>query len=178
MKMFLLAASLSFSCMVSEGQVIRGARDYTGRVAPQNPAPQPAAPSYRSATPSAAARPSKQATQVDRDANDQKLFQYQKLRAEKGSETAQYELGLRYLNGKGVEADPAKAREWFEKAAKGGNALAKKQLDLLKSTSIASASASVTNGIPPLSPSSSSSGAKLEKGTVKTKAPNASATKK
>lgn len=41
--------------------------------------------------------------------------------AETGDDWAQYELGLRYFRGQGVQRDYSKAVYWFEKAANAGN---------------------------------------------------------
>ena len=53
--------------------------------------------------------------------------------ATKGLAFAEYELGLRYLKGDGVEVDPAKAKEWLQKAAAQGYAKAKAALQSLPS---------------------------------------------
>ncbi|RIA80515.1 hypothetical protein C1645_792372 [Glomus cerebriforme] len=42
---------------------------------------------------------------------------------------AQYCLGYCYQYGKGIDRDKLKAFEWYSKAAKGGNKLAKNNLD-------------------------------------------------
>ncbi|MDB6130269.1 MAG: Sel1 repeat [Verrucomicrobiales bacterium] len=60
-----------------------------------------------------------------------KLIQFQMRQAAIGLPTAQYELGLRYLNGDGLEKQPDKARELFQKSAAQGNAEAKKQLEAM-----------------------------------------------
>lgn len=52
---------------------------------------------------------------------ERKVLEFHIRQAEAGSARFQYELGLRYLEGRGVELDPAKGREWLEKAAAGGN---------------------------------------------------------
>jgi len=59
---------------------------------------------------------------------EKKKLQWQMDRAEKGSDPAQYTLGMRYLEGKGVEKDLKKARKWLTESAKQGNADAKKAL--------------------------------------------------
>lgn len=41
--------------------------------------------------------------------------------AKKDDAKAQYNVGLIYANGKGVQKDLAKAKKWYEKAAKQGN---------------------------------------------------------
>lgn len=53
------------------------------------------------------------------------LLAWQKERAERGEASAQYELGMRYLNGEGVTNNPALAHEWLSKAAAQGHAKAK-----------------------------------------------------
>jgi TPR repeat protein len=60
--------------------------------------------------------------------NDEKQFDYFKRRAEEGSDHAQYELGIRYLAGRGTAPDEKLGREWLAKAAKNGNSQAAKKL--------------------------------------------------
>ena len=57
-----------------------------------------------------------------------KTVEYQKQRAEEGSATSQYDLGMRYLKGDGVEKDLELARKWLTKSAEGGNSQAKEKL--------------------------------------------------
>ena len=52
--------------------------------------------------------------------------------AESGYAFEQFDLGLRYANGFGVEKDLAKAIGWLQKAADQGHARAKKALEELK----------------------------------------------
>ncbi len=61
-------------------------------------------------------------------AEEKKKLQWQMDRAEKGSDNAQYQLGMRYVKGEGVEKDLVKAKKWLEASAKQGNADAKKEL--------------------------------------------------
>lgn len=49
--------------------------------------------------------------------------------AANGSTEAQFNLGVMFEQGLGVEKDPDTAKEWFEKAAEGGNLEAKKKLE-------------------------------------------------
>lgn len=51
--------------------------------------------------------------------------------AVQGSETAQYNLGLCYETGRGVEQDIDEAAEWYEKAAEQGNVKAQAALERL-----------------------------------------------
>lgn len=48
---------------------------------------------------------------------ERKEFKARMERAETGSKTAQYDVGMKYLTGVGVEPDRAKAREWLEKSS-------------------------------------------------------------
>lgn len=52
--------------------------------------------------------------------------------AKKGDACAQFQLGMMHYFGHGVEKNNEQAREWMEKAAKGGFEKAKIQLKLLK----------------------------------------------
>ncbi len=85
-------------------------------------------PQYQYATvaPTRPVDPAKAAAEKAR--NEEKQFEFFKRRAEEGSDHAQYELGLRYLTGKGVAPDEKQAREWLSKAAKNGNSQAAKKL--------------------------------------------------
>ena len=47
-----------------------------------------------------------------------------KKRAEAGDAKAQYELGRRYFNGRGVKKDHAEAARWIRKSTEHGNARA------------------------------------------------------
>lgn len=98
---------------------------------PVQPAPQPV---YRAApaavAPSTPVDPAKVAAQKSKSERD--LLEWQKKRAEAGSDNAQYELGVRYLTGNGVDKDEKVGMEWLTKAAKSGNFQAKKKLEELK----------------------------------------------
>lgn len=58
-----------------------------------------------------------------RQDHEQSAYWYKKA-AEQGHDTAQYNLGHKYLEGKGVEKDIAKAIKWWEKAAEQQHELA------------------------------------------------------
>ena len=51
----------------------------------------------------------------------QRVLDWHRDQAEHGSEYAQYEMGLHYLNGDGVSRDLSMAKYWFLKAARQGN---------------------------------------------------------
>ena len=69
---------------------------------------------------------------AEQQAMMQRAVEFQKQRAAAGSDTAQYDLGVRYLKGDGVEANPEQARYWLERAATNGNSLAVKKLEEIK----------------------------------------------
>lgn len=152
MKAFLLFL-IALGMVTSSFGQIYGARRYTTRIQPlvrpappnarQNPAPAaPAAPvqqppptvqpQYRAAVPAAAATVSRPAdpakAAAEKARNEEKQLEFFKRRAEEGSDHAQFELGMRYLNGKGVAPDEKLGREWLARAAKNGNTQASKKL--------------------------------------------------
>jgi TPR repeat protein len=92
------------------------------RPAPQAAPVQPAAPP-RELTPEEAKKAS-----IQQNKNDVKQFDFYKRRAEEGSDDAQYQLGTRYLTGKGTDKNEKLGREWLGKAAKQGHAQAAKKL--------------------------------------------------
>lgn len=132
MKTLVLAATALLLAVPTLAQY--SARTLTSKIAPQPQQPaQPARPAY--AAPAQPAAPPRELTpeeakkaQIQQNKNDVKQFEYYKRRAEEGSDHAQFELGNRYLAGKGVEKDVKLAREWLGKSAKQGNAKAAKQL--------------------------------------------------
>jgi TPR repeat protein len=99
---------------------------------PQQPPPQAAAAypqyanQYANGSSSRPIDPAKAA--AEKAKNEEKQFEYFKKRAEEGSDHAQYELGMRYIAGKGVAPDEKLGREWLAKAAKNGNSQAGKKL--------------------------------------------------
>jgi TPR repeat protein len=60
-----------------------------------------------------------------------KTIEFQKKRAETGAPTAQYDLGMRYLNGDGVEKNSELAEKWLRASATNGNSQAAKKLEEL-----------------------------------------------
>lgn len=136
MKTFLVSI-LFISVISQQAQVGTSPRTLTRRIAPQLPAQPPsvrpptAAGSPTPATAAAKAAPTAadlEQKQMEQSAEEKKKLQWQMDRAEKGSDPAQYTIGMRYLEGKGVEKDLQKARKWLTESAKQGNADAKKAL--------------------------------------------------
>lgn len=99
------------------------------------PAPQPVTPvptAPIAVRPAAPVDPAK--VQAQNEETVRKTVEFQKKRAEEGSSVAQYDLGLRYLKGDGVEKDEEAGRKWLEKSAKDGNTQASKKLKELNET--------------------------------------------
>jgi hypothetical protein len=115
------------------------ARRITRRITEPNaaankPAPTPApaqttapAPQPRIITNAVPEKTKEQKEEITR-----KTIQFQMKQAEQGAPTAQYDLGMRYLNGDGVEKNLELAEKWFQASATNGNSLAAKKLEELK----------------------------------------------
>ncbi len=116
-------------------------RQYLRRLDPNVPSPRPAPPpspglppgpvvSPPPALPAAPATNTARLTPAQIEAQ-KRAVEFLRQRAEAGNASAQYELALRYLNGKGVEKNPAEARKWLTAAAKQDYVWAKKKLEEL-----------------------------------------------
>lgn len=136
MKAHLAVLLLSAAAAFAQVGTATSPRTLTRKIAP--PAP-PAAPKINnSPAPGAVAAPAQpaaipskaqQASAVAKvSAEEQKKITWQKERAEAGSASTQYDLALRYIEGKGVEKDPKLAKKWLEKSAASGNEKAKLKL--------------------------------------------------
>ncbi len=66
--------------------------------------------------------------------NHKKAFQLFSEAANKGHIASQHNVGVLYLQGDGIEADPVKALAWFMIAAENGNKSAAKVVTRLKSS--------------------------------------------
>jgi TPR repeat protein len=137
MKIHVLAALFISSVTLSlHAQVGTSPRTLTRRIEPQlrpqppavHAPPSGAAPAAAAATKAPATAADLEQKQMELSLEEKKKLQWQMDRAEKGSDPAQYTLGMRYLEGKGVEKDLKKARKWLTESAKQGNADAKKAL--------------------------------------------------
>jgi len=134
MKIHVLAA-LFITAISLQAQVGTSPRTLTKRIEPQLRPQPPAVHGTAPGASPAAAAPKAPPTaadleqkQMEQSAEEKKKLQWQMERAEKGSDPAQYTIGMRYLEGKGVEKDLKKARKWLTESAKQGNADAKKAL--------------------------------------------------
>lgn len=112
-------------------------RSMTRNIVPPNPEAAPAlAPSPAPATPPAAnsaatqfkPAPIPEKTAAEKAAIVHKTVDSQRVRAEAGSAIAQYDYGMRFLNGNGVDKNEETARKWLELSAKQGNSQAEKKL--------------------------------------------------
>ena len=143
MKTFRRAALIFLLSFLMHGVAHAQARNLTKRIVnPDNTlktAPQPGldqAPSAAPANPVAgAARPAQivtntvpEKTKEQKAETLRKTVEFQKKRADAGAPTAQYDLGIRYLTGDGVEKDGELARKWLKAAATNGNSQAVKKL--------------------------------------------------
>jgi hypothetical protein len=75
--------------------------------------------------------PDPEKVRAAKEAAVRRTVEFQKKRASEGSQSAQYELGVRYLKGDGVEKDEAAGRKWLESSAKTGYSPAIKKLQEL-----------------------------------------------
>ncbi len=63
---------------------------------------------------------------------EQRIINFQRQNAISGNPSSQYDLGMRYVKGDGVEQDDKQALEWLKLSAKSGNGRAKKELAALE----------------------------------------------
>lgn len=105
----------------------------TRKVVPPRQQPSASrAPGGSTATVRPAAPANSVRIKAEQSKTEKNLVEYHKKRAEAGSDRAQYELGIRYLAGKGVDKDEKLARKWLQKSAKAGNEQAIGKLKELK----------------------------------------------
>lgn len=137
-----LLLGLFISALSLQAQVGTSPRTLTRRIEPLV-RPQPPRGVYNANPAGAAAAPASQAPlsveeqeqkKLEQSAEEKKKLQWQTERAEKGSDPAQFTLGMRYLNGDGVQKDPVRAMKWLKESAKQDNADAKKKLADWKET--------------------------------------------
>jgi TPR repeat protein len=142
--LILRVATLALILTAPSG-LAQSARQLTRRVVPpaNNPPPAGGAPASKPAPAPRTVAPTTNNTAVPappRPADAEKAKQetlrktieFQKKRAAEGSPSAQYELGLRYLTGDGMEQDEATGRKWLEDSAKQDYTPAKRKLEELK----------------------------------------------
>ena len=101
--------------------------------APTTPSPPPRAATV---TPPPATAPVltnavPEKTKEQKDEILRKTIEFQKKKAEEGAPTAQYDLGMRYLDGDGLEKNLDLAKKWLNAAATNGNNQAAKKLESL-----------------------------------------------
>ncbi len=126
-----LAAGLAALFFVSDANAqLRGARNYTRRVAPDAPPPPPSHSTPQTATPAqpAAVPVDPVKAKAEKEELTKRTVEFQKKRAEAGSPSAQYDLGVRYITGDGVEKNLVTARKWITAASTNGHFYASKKL--------------------------------------------------
>jgi hypothetical protein len=69
---------------------------------------------------------------VDKAELERRVVAFQQQRAVEGFPSAQYQLGLRLLEGNGVERNVAAGRKWLAAAAEAGHSQARKKIEELK----------------------------------------------
>ena len=144
MKLPLTVCLLAVACMLATSDLLaQSARQLTRKIVP----PPTNQPPSRQTSPPSAARPSapvptQQAVAAPAPVDPvkekakqeevlKKTIEFQKKRAAEGSSSAQYELGLRYLHGDGLEKNEAEGRKWIEESAKKDYSPARKKLEEL-----------------------------------------------
>lgn len=137
-------ALLSFSLLTTSGfGQATAPREIVKKAVPKDqrtpPAP-PASAASSAKTPAQAktvAPPVKVKTEAEKQEMEKKTVEFLTQRAKGGSASAQYDLALRYLDGKGVEKSEKEGRKWLEAAAKQGDAKAAKKIQELDKKSAA-----------------------------------------
>ena len=145
MKTFRMVCLAAIACaLVTADTLAQSARQLTRKIVP----PQTNQPPFRQTPPPSVARPAApvppQPTaavpapvdpakeKAKQEEVLKKTIEFQKKRAAEGSPSAQYELGLRYLYGDGLEKNDAEGRKWIEQSAKNDYTPAKKKLEELE----------------------------------------------
>jgi len=104
----------------------------TGEVPASKPAPAPPAAVPATTNAAVPAPPPPADAEKAKQENVRKTIEFQKKRAAEGSPSAQYELGLRYLRGDGVEQDETAGMKLLEQSAQQDYTLAKRKLEELQ----------------------------------------------
>lgn len=138
MKALLILLSLSFFTVTSFGQAT-SAREIVKKTVPKDQrTPPPSAAATSPAAPSSQPKtvaPVRVKTDADKLEMEKKTVEFLTQRAKGGSASAQYDLGLRYIEGKGVDKSEKEGRKWLEAAAKQGDTKAVKKIEELAKAS-------------------------------------------
>ncbi len=135
-----LVAVVVLTTFVSARGQYQSPRQYLRRLpqtqAPSTPA-QPPLPPGPTVTPPPNSTPVPTAADAakasaEKDATVKRTIEFQRKRAESGSASAQYALGLRYVLGDGLEKNLAEGCKWLRAAAKQDYVWAKKKLTELE----------------------------------------------
>lgn len=144
MKTLRMVCLAAVACaLVTSDTLAQSARQLTRKIVPpatnqppsrQTPPPsvaRPAAPVPPQPTAAAPAPVDPAKEKAKQEEVLKKTIEFQKKRAAEGSPSAQYELGLRYLHGDGLEKNEAEGHKWIEQSAKNDYTQAKKKLEEL-----------------------------------------------
>ena len=135
MKAPLLISGLILLSGLTAPAQITSAGALTKRVVPPSESGRPGGPVHRAApTPGAPQAPAIDPAKVQegKDEVEKSRLEFQKKKAEAGSPFAQYDMGIRYLTGDGVEKNVDTAKKLLASSSKGGNSAATKKLEELK----------------------------------------------
>jgi len=94
-------------------------------------APDPVVPTNRPILVRVEPKPDPVKIASEKEAVLKNTLEYEKSRANEGSGWAQYKMGLRYLNGDGVEKNEVAGRKWLQVAADNGESQAQSKLKAL-----------------------------------------------
>lgn len=144
-KPLLIAASLGILAATAEAQSLRSPSSYTRRISGSEsgssttPRPQPTPTPSQAAQANPAAPAPVVVVPMDpekakalREETDKKTFEFQYRRALAGSAGSQYDVGIRFLTGSGVQKNETNAVKWLTASATNGYPLAIKKLEELK----------------------------------------------
>lgn len=141
-KPLLIAACLSILAASAQAQSLRSPSSYTRRVSGSEsgssatpraqPTPAPAQANPAVPAPVAVVPMDPEKAKALREETDKKTFEFQYRRALAGSAGSQYDVGIRFLTGSGVQKNETNALKWLTASATNGYPLAIKKLEELK----------------------------------------------
>ena len=124
--------TVSLTAPATYGQATSVKRITRGIVPPpaSPPKPAPVAPAVTQARSVVVTAPPREKSKEEKDEVLRKTIEFQKKSAAEGSASSQYDLGMRYLNGDGLEKNSELAIKWLKAAADQDHTQAKQQLKL------------------------------------------------
>ncbi len=98
---------------------------------PVSPPPSSAAKPAQTPAVKSVAPVIREKTEKEKAEIEKKTIEFQMQRAKEGSASSQYDLGMRFLTGNGVDKNEETARKWLGDAAKQGHTAAVKKIQEL-----------------------------------------------